>query len=143
MHSELLLVHSLQVALMAHGVRHCLALAVKSPTAAFINTPPESSWHANFLEPQKPASLGSPGSHCRLVLVKGDMSSQHQYDTLIFRRPTHGVTLDLYCERTTGGRSHNTDTLVTSQHRHAQRRTPWKFYSHSSSRAESAQTDGR
>lgn len=25
-HSELLLVHSLQVVLMAHGVRHCLAL---------------------------------------------------------------------------------------------------------------------
>ncbi|TNN45261.1 hypothetical protein EYF80_044533 [Liparis tanakae] len=39
---------------------------------------------------QKPESLGSPGSQRRLLLVKGDMSSQPQYDTLIFLRPTQG-----------------------------------------------------
>lgn len=50
--------------------------------------------------PQNPASLGSPGSHCRVVLVKGDMSSQHQYDTLIFLSPTQGVTEALYCKDT-------------------------------------------
>lgn len=45
--------------------------------------------------PQNPASLGSDGIHCSKLFVNGDISSQHQYDTLIFRRPTHGVKVSL------------------------------------------------
>lgn len=50
--------------------------------------------------PQNPASLGSDGIHCSKLFVNGDISSQHQYDTLIFRRPTHGVkvSLDMLCD---------------------------------------------
>lgn len=42
---------------------------------------------------QNPESLGSPGNHCSVLAVKGDVSSHPQYETLIFLRPTHGVSL--------------------------------------------------
>lgn len=45
---------------------------------------------------QKPESLGSPGNHCRVLAVKGDMSSHPQYETFIFLRPTQGVS---FCKR--------------------------------------------
>ncbi|KAF3845135.1 hypothetical protein F7725_008298, partial [Dissostichus mawsoni] len=99
MHSELPLVHSLHKALMAHGVRHCLALWL---AGGHFNNPLDAG-SARY--PQNPASLGSPGSHCSEVLVKGDMSSQHQYDTLIFLSPTQGVKEALYCKHTAAPQS--------------------------------------
>ncbi len=45
---------------------------------------------------QKPESLGSPGNHCSVLAVKGDMSSHPQYETFIFLRPTQGVS---FCKR--------------------------------------------
>ncbi|TNN34652.1 hypothetical protein EYF80_055181 [Liparis tanakae] len=49
----------------------------------------------NQMKAQKPESLGSPGAQRRLLLVKGDASSQPQYDTLIFLKPTQGDNLSL------------------------------------------------
>lgn len=48
---------------------------------------------------QNPESLGSPGNHCSVLAVKGDVSSHPQYETFIFLRPTHGVSL---CKRENG-----------------------------------------
>lgn len=45
---------------------------------------------------QNPESLGSPGNHCSVLAVKGDMSSHPQYETFIFLRPTQGVS---FCKR--------------------------------------------
>lgn len=45
---------------------------------------------------QNPESLGSPGNHCSVLAVKGDMSSHPQYETFIFLKPTQGVS---FCKR--------------------------------------------
>lgn len=82
---------------MTHSVRH--HHRVDSPVAFSQMRPWAFAVHGLALRPdtcgssryaQKPESLGSPGSQRRLLLVKGVMSSQPQYDTLIFLRPTQG-----------------------------------------------------
>lgn len=58
MHSELLLVHSLQVALMAHGVRHCLALWLAEGTTISTSSALQVSFSVNVFGLSVSLSVG-------------------------------------------------------------------------------------
>lgn len=58
MHSELLLVHSLQVALMAHGVRHCLALWLAEGTTISTSSALQVSFSVNVFSLSVSLSVG-------------------------------------------------------------------------------------